>query len=92
LSAFAIFTATWVALGIGIAVFYWKAGFEAKRRWHPWLLAGAGALFVGFVHPMFREPRILLFVVPVVILIQFLNYKFTRFCARCDATLMQNPP
>ena len=44
---FPIFFAIWAVLGIGTTLFYAKAGVEAKRRWHPWLMIGAGALFCG---------------------------------------------
>lgn len=89
---FTIFMGTWVVLGIAGMLFYWKAPLETKRRWHPWFVAGTGVLFVGFVYAMFREPFVLLIMVPPVILIQFLNYKFIKFCPKCGATLYQNPP
>src|SRR2546428_304086 len=91
---FPIFFVTWVVLGIGTALFYWRAGLAAKRRWHPWLIFGGGGLFIFFVAIMTRVHtlRVLLLVVPVVTLISFLNWKFTKFCPACGKTLTQNPP
>jgi hypothetical protein len=89
---FAVFMAIWISLGIAVALFYWKAAVATKRKWHPWLLIGSGALFVGFAYAMVRQAFMLLFMLPAVVLIQFLNYMLTKFCSRCGATLIQSPP
>ena len=87
-----IFFGTWIVLGIATGLFYWRGSFEAKRRWHPWIAFGVGALFVLFVGLMEPNVGVMLFVGPAALLISFLNWRFTKFCAVCGKTLIQNPP
>ena len=83
---FSIFFAIWAVLGIGTTLFYAKAGVEAKRRWHPWLMIGAGALFLVFVFVMQMDLKTVLFAGPAVALITILNWKRTKFCPQCGRT------
>jgi len=87
-----IFFGTWIVLGIATGLFYWRGSLEAKRRWHPRIAFGVGGLFVLFVWLMEPHSHFLFLVVPAVLLISFLNWKFTRFCPACGKTLVQNPP
>jgi hypothetical protein len=89
---FVVFMATWLALGIGVGVFYWKADWHRKRKWHPRINVITGVLFLAFVWAMSWSPVVMLFMTPGVVLIQWLNWKYTRFCRACGATLFQNPP
>jgi hypothetical protein len=89
---FTVFMATWLFLWAGIWVLYRKAGAAAKRRWHPWILAGTGAVFEGFVYAMVRDLFPVVIATLAVALVQFLNYKMTKFCSRCGATPTRNPP
>jgi hypothetical protein len=83
---FPIFFVTWIALGIGSALFYAKAGLETKRRWHPRLVIGTGALFFAFALTMQPNLATLLFAAPAVALIIILNWKLTKFCPKCGRT------
>jgi hypothetical protein len=64
----------------------------AKRRWHPRIVFGLGALFVLLMWLMEPPTHVFFFVLAAVLLISFLNWKFTRFCPACAKTLVQNPP
>ena len=75
-----IFFGTWIGLAIAWAVFDWRAGLEAKRRWHPWFPFGPVALFVFFA-PLMTGARFLVIVVPPALLIAFLKWKSTEFCS-----------
>ncbi len=92
---FACFLATWIVLGIGgFIAFYLRRDVAFKRRWFPRYVILAGVLFVFFSTTfMVLDSRslqtlwMLVFVVPMVVLITYLNLKFTRFCEKCGATV-----
>ncbi len=78
---FWIFMAVWISLGVTSWWFFARSrNIGLKRRVHRWVAVGAGVLFTGFVLVMTGEPWILLFVVPGVALISFVNIRFTKFC------------
>ena len=83
---FPFFFAVWIALGIGTALFYARAGLQTKRRWHPRLVIGAGALFLAFALTMQPGLKMLLSAGPAVALITILNWKLTKFCPQCGRT------
>ena len=87
-----LFGATWIVLSGGLVLFYWRAGLEAKRRWHPWFAFGTAGLFILFVALMAGLGGGLIFVAPIALLIAFLNWRFTKFCPACGRTIFQNPP
>lgn len=89
-AAFPIFFIAWGCVCLAVWMFYWKGSLEAKRRWHPRIVIGAGVLFLGFI--AISMPVALTLAVPSVALITFLNLKFIRFCPACGVTLVQNPP
>ncbi len=84
---FPIFLGTWIVLALAASLLYQKADLETKRRWHPRMIVGVGVLFVAFAYSMFPSPRTILFLAPITALIQYVNYRFTRFCPSCGKTL-----
>lgn len=86
-----IFLGTWISLGIATWLFYWRGSFEAKRRWHPWIAFGMGAVFALFVGLM-TNIRVLLFFGPAAMLIAFWNWRSTSSCPVCGRTLIRPPP
>ena len=92
---FPIFIGVWVVLGVFSAAFFLFNNRAAlKRKVHPPLVIGIGALFLGFVVLMdFPLDAFFYFVlVPAVVLITYLNLRNTKFCSACGKTLIsQNP-
>jgi len=85
---FWIFMGVWVVLGAASLWFFTRSkDASLKRRVHIWGMIGAGVLFAGFTLLMSGEPWVLLFVLPAVALISFLNIRLTKFCRSCGATL-----
>jgi hypothetical protein len=90
----ACFIGTWVVLGIGgFIVFYSRRDVAFNRKWFPRYAILAGVLFVFFSTTLtvlqsrsFSALGLLVFMVPMVVLIIYLNIKFTRFCDKCGAT------
>jgi hypothetical protein len=91
----ACFFGTWIVLGIsGFIVFYLRRDVAFKRKWFPRYVILAGGLFVFFSSTLmvlqsrwFSALGMLVVVVPMVVLITYLNIKFTRFCDKCGATV-----
>jgi biotin transporter BioY len=91
---FPYFSALWIILGItGFLLFHIKRDAEFKRRWFPPFVISTGVLFLGFVwlitslNPNKNDPIAeMLFGVPFVILIMFLNIRMTKFCSNCGKT------
>jgi len=92
---FFCFMGVWIALG-GTAVFLFMFGSNAefKRRWFPRFVIFTGVLFFGFltlftfVEPKGPPPIALLIALPAIVLISYLNIKFTRFCGNCGKTIV----
>lgn len=88
------FVGTWIILAVlGFLVFR-RMSAAGKRRWMPRFAVLAGILFVLFSttltvlqDPSWSSLRVLIFVIPAVVLIIYLNIKFTKFCDKCGATL-----
>ena len=89
---FPIFMGTWIVLAVLGALLYRKGDLATKRKWHPRMVIGTGVLFVAFAYAMFPNALTLLIFVPLTTLIQYMNYRFTRFCPSCGKTVRQNPP
>jgi hypothetical protein len=93
-----IFVGTWIVLGIGgFIAFYLSKDVSFKRRWFPRYVIGGGVLFVVFATTLtVLESRsasalgMLVVMVPMVVLITYLNLKFTKFCDTCGATLVDH--
>jgi hypothetical protein len=82
---FFVFFAVWVVYGLATGLFMWKSSPEAKREWFPRLTVLTGLLFVAFSYWVAPDPRILLYVVPAVAFITFINLRATKFCPSCGA-------
>jgi hypothetical protein len=87
---FPIFMGVWVTLLVGVALFYWKGSLATKRRFHPFVVAGAALIFLGFI-TLIMPASTFVVIVPVVALMSFLNYKITKFCGSCGATTVRVP-
>jgi hypothetical protein len=88
---FRMFLAVWIALLGAVSLFYWKGSLATKRRFHPYVVAGGALIFLGFV-TVVMPPSTFVVIAPVVALVSFLNYKITKFCNGCGATVIQPPP
>jgi hypothetical protein len=88
---FAVFLAVWIALLAAVSLFYWKGSLAAKRRFHPYVVVGGALIFLGFVTVIMPASTFVV-IVPAVALVSFLNYKMTKFCNTCGATVIQRPP
>jgi len=84
--SFTVFFGVWIALGIASAVFYKKASYATKKAAHPFLMILTGGLFLGFAEWIFQGRLPWPFII-VVCVIMYLNYRCTRFCPQCSATL-----
>ena len=68
-----------------------------KRKWFPRFVVLGAVLFAFFATTLivlqrrsFSALGILVLVVPMVSLIAYLNIKFTKFCSKCGATIIDN--
>ena len=92
----ACFFGTWIVLGIVSVYLFWiKKDVALKRKWFPRFVVLAGVLFVLFSSTImvlqsrsFQSLGILAIVIPFVILASYLNLKFTKFCGKCGATII----
>ncbi len=90
-----LFVLTWIALGIaGLILIYLRPDAAFKKKWFPRFVMLTGGLFVFFVAAIsvagtrsIAGLGVLFIVVPAVVLISYLNMKFTRFCDKCGATI-----
>jgi hypothetical protein len=87
---FRTFLPAWIVLLAMVSLFYWKGSLAAKRRFHPYVVAGGALIFLGFV-TVIMPPSTFVVIAPVVALVSFLNYKITKFCNGCGATVIQPP-
>ena len=78
-------------------VFYLGKNAAFKRRWFPRFSIFAGGLFLAFVTAFIGVGPgakggllVLTLMVPMLVLITFLNIKMTKFCDKCGATLINS--
>lgn len=83
---FLAFFVCWVLFGIGSWIFYAKASYETKKKWHPFIGVGTGLAFLAFAEWITNGYLPWFFVLAVVLII-FLTIRNTQFCPRCGATL-----
>lgn len=88
---FTVFLAVWIALLAAVSLFYSRGSLAAKRRFHPFVVVGGALIFLGFV-TLIMPASTFVVIVPAVALVSFLNYKMTKFCNTCGATVIQLPP
>jgi len=94
-SYFPAFIFAWIGFGIASWLFILtRSNVASKRRWffRTCILAGIiFGLFTAFIMTAWRQPLQLLFVLPFIGLIIWLNIKMTRFCDSCGKmTVCQN--
>lgn len=94
-SYFPVFIFVWIAFGIASWIFILTRSTAAsKRKWFCRICILAGiifGLFTALVMIAWRQPLPLLFVLPFIGLIMWLNIKMTRFCDSCGKmTVCQN--
>ncbi len=88
---FPLFFIVWTVLLGLVTLFYLKASLATKRRFHPYVVVTGALVFLGFVTVILPASSFVV-IVPVVALVSFFNYKMTRFCDACGATVVQRPP
>ena len=87
---FPIFFVVWIALGVaGFFLFYVSRNVQFKKKYFPWYVILAGVLFVFYALGMGLPSEMLYFMVPVVVLITFLNIRSTKFCDNCGRTIFK---
>jgi membrane protease YdiL (CAAX protease family) len=89
-----VFVATWIVLAIVGFLGSRRMSAAAKRWWMPRWMILIALLFVFFATSLtvlssrsWSSLGILIVLLPVVILISYLNIKFTKFCDKCGSTL-----
>jgi len=84
---FPVFMVTWVAFGIGS--WLWirtRPSADEKHLWHRRVTIASGFVFGAFItFTLFQwhQPFALLIFLPFLVLITFLNLRFTFFCDAC---------
>jgi uncharacterized membrane protein len=85
-ASFVVFMVCWITVGIGSWIFYSKASYKTKKSLHPFLTATFGLIFLGFTEWLMHGQVPLFFVIAIIV-IMYLNYRLTRFCSNCGATI-----
>lgn len=87
-SYFLAFMISWFALGIGGWIWLWtRPNAAQKRLWHRRFTVVAGRIFGAFLTCnllMWHQPFELLIFLPFLVLIMWLNIRFTDFCENCN--------
>jgi len=84
----AAFIGAWTALPIvGLWVTYLDRKVARKKRLLPLFIVSAGIIFVLFSLALTRDLGIMLFIVPAVALITFLNLRQFKVCPVCGRTI-----
>jgi hypothetical protein len=87
---FPLFFIVWTVLLGLVTLFHLKASLATKRRFHPYVVAVGALVFLGFVTIILPASSFVV-IVPAVALVSFANYKLTKFCAACEATIVLIP-
>ena len=83
-----IFFLTWLVLGVvSLYLFFINKNAAFKRTIFPWFVILVGMLFLSFLILLDGPRRDLLFMIPLIALISFLNIYRTRFCDACGKTV-----
>jgi hypothetical protein len=83
---FPIFMVAWFALGIAGWIWIWTRRSAAeKRRWQRRFAIAAGVIFGAFLILLMRHQPFAWFIfLPFLVLIIWLNIRFTTFCDHCN--------
>jgi|SRR5690242_1869232 hypothetical protein len=82
------FFGVWVTLAVvGLWGTYLDKNVARKKRSIPTFIVAAGVLFLGFVLLITGDLRALVFALPAVALITFLNLRQFRVCSACGRTI-----
>jgi hypothetical protein len=85
---FPAFMISWIALGIASWIWIWtRRSAEEKRVWHRRIGIAAGVIFGAFITftlLAWHQPFGLLIFLPALVLIIWLNLRFTTFCRHCN--------
>ncbi|MFH1093362.1 MAG: hypothetical protein V1739_04300 [Candidatus Omnitrophota bacterium] len=86
-----IFIGTWIVLGIlSFYLFIIKNNYNFKVKYFKYFIILTGCLFAGFISLMGMPWQVHILVIPSLILISYLNIKFTKFCKNCGKTIIIN--
>ncbi len=91
----ACFIGTWIVLGLGgIFAFQISKNVRFKKKWFPRFVVLVAILFLFFSTAIMALSSgslkflpFLALVIPFLVLITYLNIKFTKFCDCCGATV-----
>lgn len=90
---FPFFIGTWIALGILLFyLFFIKNDYDFKVKYFKYFVILTGLLFIGFNFLMKAPLQVFIIMIPMIILISFLNIKYTRFCKNCGKTIIDILP
>jgi len=85
---FPVFMLSWIALGIGSWIWIsTRPSADEKRLWHRRVAIGAAIVFGVFITLLlvqWHQPSALLVFIPALVLIAWLNLRFTDFCDNCN--------
>jgi len=86
---FPIFFGVWILLGVlSFLLFFMSKNTKLKKKLWPPFVIFAGLLFIGFGYAMGFDGEPLFIMVPMVVLISFLNIRSAKFCDSCGKTNM----
>ena len=86
---FPIMVGTWIVLGLlSFYLFFIRKNYEFKVRYFKYFVIMVAILFIAFVTAMGAPLQAYIFMIPVVIVITFLNIRNTRFCKTCGKTII----
>ena len=78
----------WMGLGLGSFLFFhFNRNAGLKRLIFPLFLIFANAIFLYVVWLIMKSPGILVAAAAVTIVINFINFRKTRFCNNCGRTV-----
>jgi uncharacterized membrane protein YdbT with pleckstrin-like domain len=83
------FITVWVVLGgVGTYLFQFNRNAARKRRLFPWFVGLVGGLMLVFTTAIVGASwQILIFTIPAIVLITYLNIRGTQFCPHCGRTI-----
>jgi hypothetical protein len=86
---FSAFMFVWVGMGfVGFFVFYRSRNAALKERWHRSFVLGSAVVFAVWALLTGLPASMLLFLVPALALVSWLNLRNTRFCHACGRTVV----
>ncbi len=90
---FPAFLVIWAVLAIGFSAFlYLSSNAALKRKVWPFATLAASLIFIAFVWTSGIPHEGLLFVIPMVTFITWINIRTMKFCDACGKTVQTRNP